>query len=91
MLFDDSDVKIFTDSDTSPEASHEVHVIAEMTKHRSNGNIMKAKNSANILLKFLLMNQVFYLSLKVKLVKSGVMRMICTRLKSFSFLLLNIV
>jgi hypothetical protein len=44
MLFDDSDIKIFTDSDTSPETSHEVHVIAEMTKHRSNGNIMKAKN-----------------------------------------------
>ena len=43
MLFDDSDVKIFTDSDTTSETSHEVHVIAEMTKHRSNGNIMKAK------------------------------------------------
>ncbi len=43
MLFDDSDVKIFTDSDTSEESSHEVHIIAEMTKHRSNGNILKAK------------------------------------------------
>ena len=44
MLFDDSDVKIFTDSDTSEEASNELYVIAEMTKHRSNGNIMKAKD-----------------------------------------------
>lgn len=43
MLFDDSDVKIFTDSDTNSEVSYEVSVIAEMTKHRSNGNIMKAK------------------------------------------------
>ena len=43
MLFDDSDVKIFADSDTSEEVAHEVHVIAEMTKHRSNGNIMKSK------------------------------------------------
>ena len=43
MLFDDSDVKIFTDSDTKSEGSYEVSVIAEMTKQRSNGNIMKAK------------------------------------------------
>lgn len=43
MLFDDSDVKIFTDSDTSEETSNELFVIAEMTKHRSNGNILKAK------------------------------------------------
>ena len=43
MLFDDSDVKIFTDSDTPQETSNEVFVIAEMTKHRSNGNILKAK------------------------------------------------
>lgn len=43
MLFDDSDVKIFTDSDTPAEVSGEVAVIAEMTKHRSNGNILKAK------------------------------------------------
>lgn len=43
MLFDDSDVKIFTDSDEITENSYEVSVIAEMTKHRSNGNILKAK------------------------------------------------
>ena len=44
MLFDDSDVKIFTDSDDiKSENSYEVSVIAEMTKHRSNGNILKAK------------------------------------------------
>ena len=44
MPFDDSDVKIFTDSDNiKPENSYEVSVIAEMTKHRSNGNILKAK------------------------------------------------
>ncbi len=43
MLFDDSDVKIFANKEASPEASHEVFVIAEMTKHRSNGNILKAK------------------------------------------------
>ncbi len=43
MLFDDSDVKIFTDSDTNQEHAYEVSVIAEMTKHRSNGNILKAK------------------------------------------------
>lgn len=44
MLFDDSDIKIFTDSDNiKEENSYEVSVIAEMTKHRSNGNILKAK------------------------------------------------
>lgn len=43
MLFDDSDVKIFSDSDTNQETLHEVTVIAEMNKHRSNGNILKAK------------------------------------------------
>lgn len=43
MLFDDSDVKIFSDRDTAEDNSYEVSVIAEMTKHRSNGNILKAK------------------------------------------------
>lgn len=43
MLYDDSDVKIFTDSETSPEAAYEIAVISEMTKHRSNGNFLKAK------------------------------------------------
>ncbi len=43
MLFDDSDVKIFTDGDNTEDNSYEVSVIAEMTKHRSNGNILKAK------------------------------------------------
>ncbi len=43
MAFDDSDVKIFTDSDTINDNSYEVSIIAEMTKHRSNGNILKAK------------------------------------------------
>ncbi len=43
MLFDDSDVKIFNDSDAPAEVSNEVAVIAEMTKHRSNGNILRAK------------------------------------------------
>ncbi len=43
MAFDDSDVKIFTDSDTISDNSYEVSVIAEMTKHRNNGNILKAK------------------------------------------------
>ncbi len=43
MLFDDSDVKIFTDKDAPKDVSNEVSVIAEMTKHRSNGNILKAK------------------------------------------------
>ncbi len=43
MLFDDSDVKIFTDGNNVEENSYEVSVIAEMTKHRSNGNILKAK------------------------------------------------
>lgn len=44
MLFDDSDVKIFTDSDETAENPYEVSVIAEMTKQRSNGNIKKAKD-----------------------------------------------
>ncbi len=43
MLFDDSDMKIFADRNTQDEIAHELAVIAEMTKHRSNGNIMKAK------------------------------------------------
>ena len=43
MLFDDSDVKIFSDKDDNKEVVNEVSVIAEMTKHRSNGNILKAK------------------------------------------------
>lgn len=43
MLFDDSDMKIFNDNETETEFSGEVAVIAEMTKHRSNGNILKAK------------------------------------------------
>ena len=43
MLFDDSDVKIFSNKDSSSDNSYEVSVIAEMTKHRSNGNILKAK------------------------------------------------
>ena len=43
MLFDDSDMKIFNDSDSTAEAPQEVNIIAEMTKHRSNGNILKAK------------------------------------------------
>ena len=43
MLFDDSDMKIFNDNETEKEFSGEVAVIAEMTKHRSNGNILKAK------------------------------------------------
>ena len=43
MLFDDSDIKIFTDDNANEESSYEVSVFAEMTKHRSNGNILKAK------------------------------------------------
>ncbi len=43
MLFDDSDIKIFNDGGANEEAPHEVNIIAEMTKHRSNGNILKAK------------------------------------------------
>jgi hypothetical protein len=43
MLFDDSDVKIFNDNSNASENPYEVSVIAEMTKHRSNGNIEKAK------------------------------------------------
>ena len=44
MLFDDSDVKIFNDGKKGNDSFDEVSVIAEMTKHRSNGNIEKAKN-----------------------------------------------
>ncbi len=44
MLFNDSDIKIFTDSESTTENSYEVSVIAEMTKHRNNGNIVKAKD-----------------------------------------------
>ena len=79
MLFDDSDVKIFTDSDTSEEASNELYVIAEMTKHRSNGNILKANSLVNILLKYSLTNPIFFHNLKMKLVKSNVTMMICIR------------
>ena len=43
MLFDDSDMKIFNDGGAPEEAPLEVNIIAEMTKHRSNGNILKAK------------------------------------------------
>lgn len=42
-MFDDSDVKIFNDKGKSEENFDEVAVIAEMTKHRSNGNSEKAK------------------------------------------------
>ncbi len=43
MLFDDSDMKIFNDGENSENTPNEVNIIAEMTKHRSNGNILKAK------------------------------------------------
>lgn len=43
MLFDDSDVKIFNDSESAYDNSYEISVIAEMTKQRSCGNIKKAK------------------------------------------------
>lgn len=43
MLFDDSDIKIFNDGKNQGESSDEVAVIAEMQKHRTNGNIIKAK------------------------------------------------
>ena len=42
MPFDDSDVKIFNDKSKNDEFD-EVSIIAEMTRHRSNGNIEKAK------------------------------------------------
>lgn len=42
MLFDDSDVKIFNDTEKK-DSFDEVSIIAEMTKHRSNGNAQKAK------------------------------------------------
>ena len=43
MVFDDSDIKIFNDNVETAESVDEVSVIAEMKKHRSNGNIVKAK------------------------------------------------
>ena len=43
MLFDDSDMKIFNDGGAVEDAPLEVNIIAEMTKHRNNGNILKAK------------------------------------------------
>ncbi len=43
MLFDDSDIKIFNDNVEQTKTSDEVSVIAEMQKHRTNGNILKAK------------------------------------------------
>ena len=43
MLFDDSDIKIFNDNDEQNKTSDEVSVIAEMQRHRTNGNILKAK------------------------------------------------
>ena len=43
MLFDDSDIKIFNDNNEQNKTSDEVSVIAEMQKHRTNGNILKAK------------------------------------------------
>ncbi|MBR5202813.1 MAG: hypothetical protein IKW45_06070, partial [Clostridia bacterium] len=43
MLFDDSDIKIFSDNGEQVESNDEVSVIAEMQKHRTNGNILRAK------------------------------------------------
>ena len=43
MLFDDSDIKIFNENVEQTKTSDEVSVIAEMQKHRTNGNILKAK------------------------------------------------
>ncbi len=43
MIFDDSDIKIFDDGKKNTDSFDEVSVIAEMTKHRSNGNFDKAK------------------------------------------------
>lgn len=42
-MFDDSDIKIFNDKDSFNEGLDEVAVIAEMKRHRSNGNSEKAK------------------------------------------------
>lgn len=42
-MFDDSDIKIFSDKGNSQENFDEVSVIAEMKRHRSNGNSEKAK------------------------------------------------
>ena len=47
MLFDDSDIKIFNDNDEQTESNDEVSVIAEMQKHRTNGNILKSKQLGN--------------------------------------------
>lgn len=43
MNFDDSDIKIFNDSNKNSDSIDEVSIIAEMTKLRSNGNIDRAK------------------------------------------------
>lgn len=43
MLFDDSDIKIFNDNEMPTDSFDEVAVIAEMKKHRTSGNILKAK------------------------------------------------
>lgn len=42
-MFDDSDIKIFNDKGRPQENFDEVLVIAEMKRHRSNGNSEKAK------------------------------------------------
>lgn len=42
MLFDDSDIKIFNDEEQTVSYD-EVSIIAEMQKHRTNGNTLKAK------------------------------------------------
>lgn len=42
-MFDDSDVKIFNDEADPEESFDEVALIAEMKRHRSNGNSEKAK------------------------------------------------
>lgn len=47
MFFDDSDVKIFKDKKKDSDSFDEVSVISEMNRHRSNGNIQKAKNLGN--------------------------------------------
>lgn len=47
MIFDDSDVKIFNEEKKTSDSFDEVSAIAEMTRHRSNGNFDKAKNLGN--------------------------------------------
>lgn len=42
-MFDDSDIKIFNDNNSSQDSFDEISVIAEMKRHRSNGNSEKAK------------------------------------------------